>query len=305
MLSSGLAAGLVKLSAVNSAALGISALADPSVHSTSLLDAQQGDASLHAVPSHGMHGPGHAAHYLKDAAARVDDAFNINTPQREALFNEAKDTIIKVRSGLLGGTDAPAAASQASASSSTPAAFLTPTLDEQQVHSSSASLPSHGDGAGRVGHLLKDMEARVDEAFDINAHQRDALFNEAKDTIINARSAILGGSGTPAEASRASIGCIGLLAAAAFMTPVADVAATKSPENDHTNVQESNSQAGMVALLIDTLGLTEAAQAAGVFTAKYLVCSFGKDRGFRNCDPRSASPPSTQRACLVQPVAVD
>lgn len=285
MLSSGLAAGLVKLSSVNSAALGISALADPSVHSTSFLDAQQGDASLHAVPSHGMHGPHHAAHYAKDAAARVDEAFNINTPQREALFNEAKDTIIKVRSGLLGGTDAPAAVSQASASSSTPAAFLTPVIDEQQVPSSSASLPSHSDGAGRVGQYLKEMESRVDEAFDINAHQRDALFNEAKDTIIKARSAILGGSGTPAEVSRASIG---LVSPAAFMTPVADGAAMMSPVKSHTSVQESNSQAGMVALLIDALGLTEAAQAAGVFTAKYLVCSFGKDRGFRSCDPRSA-----------------
>eukprot|EP00930_Biecheleria_cincta_P033265 TRINITY_DN23028_c0_g1_i1.p1 TRINITY_DN23028_c0_g1~~TRINITY_DN23028_c0_g1_i1.p1 ORF type:complete len:286 (-),score=59.61 TRINITY_DN23028_c0_g1_i1:258-1115(-) len=285
MLSSGLAAGLLKLSSVNSAALGISALADPSVHSTSFLDAQHGDVSLHAVPSDGMHGPGHGANHLKDVAGRVDEAFDINTPQREALFNEAKDTIIKVRSGLLGSADAPAVASQVPASSSTPASFLTPVLDDPQVHSSSASPHSHGDAAGRVGHYLQDMEARVDEAFNINAQQREALFNEAKDTIIKARSAILGGSGTPADVSRASVG---LLSAAAFMTPVADGASMMSPVDKDAKVHEGNSQAGMVALLFDALGLMEAAQAASKFAAKHLVCSFGKDRGFRSCDPRSA-----------------
>lgn len=289
MLSSGLAAGLaLKLSSANSAALGLSALADPNLHPTAFYDAHQGDASFDPVPSHSTHGPGHvSAQDLKDMEARVDTAFNINAQQKEALFDEAKDTIIKARSALLSSSDASAAVSQASTSSSTPASFLSSDIDGSQVHSpSSTSSPSHPDATGQVGKYLKDMEAKVDEAFNINAKQKEALFDEAKDTIIKVRSAILGNH--PAEVSQAFVG---LVAPTAFLIPVAtgsDTAAMLPPRNNETKAEKSCSQVGTAALLIDKLGLTETAQALRMFTTKYLVCSFGKEKGFRTCDPRSA-----------------
>eukprot|EP00931_Biecheleriopsis_adriatica_P090410 TRINITY_DN64398_c0_g1_i1.p1 TRINITY_DN64398_c0_g1~~TRINITY_DN64398_c0_g1_i1.p1 ORF type:complete len:174 (-),score=38.35 TRINITY_DN64398_c0_g1_i1:90-611(-) len=122
------------------------------------------------------------------------------------------------------------------------------------------------------------VDQDVDRAFNVNEAERNALFDEAKATIIKARSELLRGGAEPEVAQ----GAAGVAAAAA---PAAVPWPTQSDETDHPGVQESSSSAASASAFVDALGLSEAVNTVRTFTQRFFVCDFGREKCIRRCDP--------------------